>query len=67
MEAKELYRSMNNAAGIKIGELKAKAETALRAIKKQLKKTAFDGARNKFSAFLESFNPSRTKSLSGIF
>jgi ElaB/YqjD/DUF883 family membrane-anchored ribosome-binding protein len=53
VEAKELYGSMKNAAGTKIGELKAKAETALRAAKKQLKKTTFDGARQEFFATID--------------
>ncbi|CAG7936683.1 unnamed protein product [Penicillium nalgiovense] len=47
-EAKELYGSMKNASGTKIGELKAKADAALRAAKKNLKEATFTGARNEF-------------------
>lgn len=53
VEARELYGSMKNAAGTKIGELKAKADAALRAAKQQLKKTTFDGARTEFFATID--------------
>lgn len=41
VEAKELHGSMKNAAGTKIGELKAKAEAALRVAKKKNKEGNF--------------------------
>ncbi|KAE8383921.1 hypothetical protein BDV26DRAFT_287333 [Aspergillus bertholletiae] len=47
-EAKELYGSSKNAAGTKIGELKAKAEANLRCAKAKLKKEAFNAARGEF-------------------
>ncbi|KAJ5406071.1 hypothetical protein N7465_007355 [Penicillium sp. CMV-2018d] len=46
MEARVLYRSIKKAAGTKIGELKAKADTTLRVAKKKLKETTFTGTRN---------------------
>jgi hypothetical protein len=48
LEAKELYGSMKNATGTKIGELKAMADAALRTAKKHLKEATFTGARNEF-------------------
>ncbi|KAI2791759.1 hypothetical protein POX_c04637 [Penicillium oxalicum] len=53
VEARELYGSMKNAAGTKIGELKSKAEAALRAAKKQLKEATFNSARNEFFATID--------------
>jgi hypothetical protein len=53
VEARELYRSMKNATGTKIGELKAKADAALRVAKKKLKEATFSGARNKFFATID--------------
>ncbi|KAE8397492.1 hypothetical protein BDV37DRAFT_291961 [Aspergillus pseudonomiae] len=47
-EAKELYGSSKNAAGTKIGELKAKADANLRCAKAKLKKEAFNAARGEF-------------------
>lgn len=47
-EAKELYGSSKNAAGTKLGELKAKAEASLRCAKAKLKKATFNAARNQF-------------------
>ncbi|KAE8334283.1 hypothetical protein BDV24DRAFT_173079 [Aspergillus arachidicola] len=47
-EAKELYGSSKNAAGTKIGELKAKAEANLRCAKAKLKKEALNAARGEF-------------------
>ncbi|OOQ83285.1 hypothetical protein PEBR_35308 [Penicillium brasilianum] len=52
-KAKELYGSMKNTRGTKIGELKAKADAALRAAKKLLKTTTFNGARNEFFATID--------------
>jgi hypothetical protein len=56
LEAKELYGSMKNARGTKIGELKAKADAALRAAKKLLKTTTFTGARNEFFATIDTLD-----------
>jgi hypothetical protein len=53
LEAKELYGSMKNARETKIGELKAKADAALRATKKVLKTTTFNGARSDFFATID--------------
>lgn len=53
LEAKELYGSMKNARGTKIGELKSKADAALRAAKKVLKTTTFNGARSEFFATID--------------
>lgn len=47
-ETKELYGSIKNASGTKIGELKAKADATLRAAKKNLKEATFTSTRNKF-------------------
>lgn len=47
-EAKELYGSSKNAAGTKLGELKAKAEASLRCAKAKLKKVTFNAARDQF-------------------
>lgn len=68
VEAKELYGSMKNAASTKIGELKAKAEATLRAAIKQLKKRAFDGARNKLFATIDTVetNKQHDPSLIGV-
>jgi len=49
-EAKELYGSIKNAEGTKIGGLKMKADATLRAAKKKLKESRFNGAREKFFA-----------------
>ncbi|KAJ5110122.1 hypothetical protein N7532_002767 [Penicillium argentinense] len=53
LEARALYGSMKKASGTKIGELKAKAEAALRATKKKLKEAAFNGARSEFFATID--------------
>jgi ElaB/YqjD/DUF883 family membrane-anchored ribosome-binding protein len=58
-EAKELYGSMKNAAGTKIGELKAKTEVALRCAKARLKKDTFDGARDEFFATIDTLKINR--------
>lgn len=58
-EAKELYGSMENAAGTKIGELKAKTEAALRCAKARLKKDTFDGARDEFFATIDTLEINR--------
>ncbi|KAJ6098842.1 hypothetical protein N7467_000377 [Penicillium canescens] len=59
LEAKELYGSMKNARGTKIGEPKAKADTALRAAKKDLKTATFNGARNEFFAAVDTLEVSK--------
>ena len=48
VEAKELYRLSKNAAGIKLEELKAKAEASLRCAKAKLKKVTFNTACDQF-------------------
>ena len=53
VEARELYGSMKNATDTKIGELKAKADAALRVAKKKLKEATFTGARNEFFATID--------------
>lgn len=50
LEAKELYGSIQNTRSTKIGELKSKADAALRAAKKALKTTTFNNARSEFFA-----------------
>ncbi|KAK5805852.1 hypothetical protein VI817_000110 [Penicillium citrinum] len=53
LEAKELYGSIKNAEGTKIGELKMKADATLRTAKKKLKESRFNGAREKFFATID--------------
>jgi hypothetical protein len=53
LEAKELYGSIKNARGTKIGELKAKVDLVLRVAKKFLKITTFNGARSNFFATID--------------
>ncbi|KAJ5111419.1 hypothetical protein N7532_001954 [Penicillium argentinense] len=59
MEAKELYGSIKNAEGTKIGELKMKADATLRAAKKKLKESNFTGAREKFFATIDTLEINR--------
>lgn len=63
-EAKELYRSMKNVSGTKIGELKAKADTALRIAKKNLKEAIFTSARNKFFDTIDTLEINKQLNLS---
>lgn len=58
-EAKEMYGSMKNAAGTKIGELKAKTEAALRCAKAKLKKDTFEGARGEFFSTIDTLEINR--------
>jgi hypothetical protein len=58
-EAKEMYGSMKNAVGTKIGELKAKTEAALRCAKAKLKKDTFNGARGEFFATIDTLEINR--------
>jgi hypothetical protein len=53
VEAKELYGSIKNAEGTKIGELKMKADATLRAAKKKIKESKFNGARENFFATID--------------
>ncbi|KAJ5098773.1 hypothetical protein N7532_005774 [Penicillium argentinense] len=59
MEAKELYGSIKNAEGTKIGELKMKANTTLRAAKTKLQESNFTGAREKFFATIDTLEINR--------
>lgn len=59
LEAKELYGSMKNARGTKIGELKPKADAVLRAAKKVLKTTIFNSARSEFCFYCYLFITTR--------
>lgn len=60
-ETKELYGSITNAEGTKIGELKMKADATLRTTKKKLKESRFNDTREKFFALLTHW-----KSISGL-